>query len=487
MKKTNSQKIAYNTIVQITGKVVTTILSIVLIAYLTRYLGVFGYGQYSTAFIYLSFFGVIADFGFFSILVREISAKPENEEKIASNLLTLRSLFALSVYLISIGIAYFIPYAHIIKIGIVLIALANFFLTLNSSLVGIFQARHKMDRSVITDIVGRMIILGITIYLISNNFGLTTIFLAVVIGNFINLLLSWLFILPIIKLKPAFNLILWKKIFISAWPLGIAAMFSIIYFRIDSVMLSLYRGSTDVGIYAAPYKILEVLFFIPGIFMGNVFPIFTKYIKENNPKLKDAVQKSFDFLVISGMGILFGGMALSGKIIRIVAGQDFVTASTMNFHGIEITAPILFQILLFAMAVSYIAYLFNPIIIAENHQSALIKPAIFATLLNIGLNIIFIPIYGYLAAAVITVITEVFILIYQGSIVYKLLPYMPKITIFAKSLVAGLIMGLVLYTLNNLNVFILILIGVLIYFLLLLLLRAVNVGIIKSLFKSEAK
>lgn len=487
MQPTNSQKIAYNTLIQIIGKVITTLLSIILIAYLTRYLGVFGYGQYTTVVVYLSFFGVLADFGFFSILVREISAKPEKETEIANNLLTFRALFALAIYLASLVMVIFIPYARVIKLGILLISLSNFFLTLNTSLVGIFQARHKMDRAVVTDVIGRAIILVITIYLIKQGSGLIPIFYAAIIGNFINLMLSWFLTMPMVKLRPAFDFKLWKQIFISAWPLGVAALFSVIYFKIDSVMLSLYKGSTDVGIYGAPYKILEVLFFVPSIFMGNVFPVFTKYIAENNPKLEGAVQKSFDFLAMSGLGLFFGGAVLSEKIIRIVAGGEFVTAATMSFHGHAITAPILFQILLLAMAISYISFLFNPIIVAENHQQALIWPAIYATILNIGLNMLLIPRFGYLAAASTTVITELFILAYQGSIVYHLIPYRPKLANLGKSLLAGLIMAAILYLLRNLNVFILIILGSGIYVLLLFAFKALNKELIMSIVRNKSR
>ena len=64
-----TRKIALNTIVQIIGKVLTTLISLVLIAALTRYLGVSGYGQYTTIFAFTQFFAVLADFGFFLFLV----------------------------------------------------------------------------------------------------------------------------------------------------------------------------------------------------------------------------------------------------------------------------------------------------------------------------------------------------------------------------------------------------------------------------------
>ena len=68
-----TRRVAYNTVVQVVGKVLTTLISLVLIAALTRYLGVSGYGSYTTIFAYIQFFAVLADFGFFWFFLREIS------------------------------------------------------------------------------------------------------------------------------------------------------------------------------------------------------------------------------------------------------------------------------------------------------------------------------------------------------------------------------------------------------------------------------
>ena len=58
-----TKKLAYNTIIQFAGKILTTILGIVIIALMTRYLGKEGFGQYITVVAFLSFFGIIVDFG----------------------------------------------------------------------------------------------------------------------------------------------------------------------------------------------------------------------------------------------------------------------------------------------------------------------------------------------------------------------------------------------------------------------------------------
>src|SRR3990172_11966613 len=125
-----TRKVAYNTIVQIIGKVATTLISLILVAALARYLGVAGFGQYTTIFAYTQFFAVLADFGFFWYLVREI-AKPEADtQKITNNVLTFRSLIALLIFSFSFLVAFLIPQYHDLRAGIGIIAAASFWMTL---------------------------------------------------------------------------------------------------------------------------------------------------------------------------------------------------------------------------------------------------------------------------------------------------------------------------------------------------------------------
>jgi len=93
-----TKKIAVNTGWQMVGKVVGTFLGLIAIAILTRYLGRDGYGQYTTIYAFLQLFGILADFGFYIVLVKMISEKhvdQTEENKITSNIFTLRLISAL--------------------------------------------------------------------------------------------------------------------------------------------------------------------------------------------------------------------------------------------------------------------------------------------------------------------------------------------------------------------------------------------------------
>ena len=107
-----TRKIYSNTIAQIAGKILTALISIVMIKILTNYLDIAGYGLYSKIYNYLSIFAVIADLGLYTITVRELSAHKDDEvmvRKISGNILSLRTLSGIIIIavslLISLGLA----------------------------------------------------------------------------------------------------------------------------------------------------------------------------------------------------------------------------------------------------------------------------------------------------------------------------------------------------------------------------------------------
>ena len=94
-------KVFYNTVVQIISKIIATILGLVAIAVITRYLGKFGFGQYTTIITFLSFFGIIADLGLTLVTTQMISQsgvdenlRPGKTSKILNNLFSLRLVSA---------------------------------------------------------------------------------------------------------------------------------------------------------------------------------------------------------------------------------------------------------------------------------------------------------------------------------------------------------------------------------------------------------
>ena len=468
MSNTLTRQVAYNTVVQVASKGITTIIGVLTLGLLTRYLGAKGYGEYTTIFAFLGFFAVIADFGLFSIIVREIAKRPEDKEKIFGNILALRIVLALTILVLPPLVAYFIPqYNMNIKTGIAIGAFSSFFILINQAMVAIFQVNLKMDRFVVSDTVGRAVILALIYYLIKIDLGFTPIIFANAIGNLITVILSLALASTFIKIRLYFDWKYWRWVFMESLALGLVVILGLIYFRTGQVILSLFRGSIEVGIYGAPYKILEILITIPAIFIGSVFPIISRYLAANDQRLESALQKSFDFLALMAFPVVVGVFMTARPVMLLLAGPEFIAS----------VLPL--QILIFAIGIIFFGTLAGNAIIAASLQKKLLKVYIASVIFNITANLIFIPLYSYHAAATITVLTEVWACSAAYFIVWKNLNWRPRFGYALKTVISALIMAGVVYVLKNNNLLLQVTAGAASYILTLSLLGGINKDMIK--------
>lgn len=480
-----TRAVAYNTASQIFGKVTTAAISLVVISYLTRYLGVEGFGHYTIAFTYASFFAVLADLGFFWILMRELTLGKADKNYLVSNIFTMRFLAGVMVYGLAALVGFLMPYPFLVKLAIAVAVTNMFWLTINHTLVGVFQANMRIDKAVFSEVVGRIVIASGVLYLIKIQAGLLPILGAYSAGSFINLFLSLVLVRKYIKIHPAFDFALWRKIFWQALPMGIIIILGLIYFKVDILILSLMKGGVDVGIYGAPYKVIEIILALPPMFMGAVFPVLSTYIAHGDKRLSSAAQKSFDFLSILAAPIVGGTLILAYPIMRLVSGESFAAASTIQFVGYSVTTSNALQILIFAVGLSYLTQFFSYLVIASGLQKSLLRPMIYATVFNVVLNIIFIPKFSYAGAAVVTVCSEVLLLILELKVAYQLLRILPKVQTLLKSILASAVMIAILLLISPWPLALKIITAIVTYFVVLYLVKGVNKGLILSIVRAK--
>lgn len=464
-----TRQIAFNTAVQVGGRAITALVAVIIIALLTRYLGVAGYGQYATIFAYVGLAGILVDFGFFLIVVREVTKHPGRRAHILGNVLGLRLVAAILifslVYLATLGLGY--PLA--IVSGIAIASVSQAFMSFSQVPVSLFQARLRMDKATLADILGRLLILGLIILFIQMNLGLLALVAAVALGNIFVFLFDFFMALPDAFIYPRFDFAFWSSFLREALPMGIVVVLAFVYFRIDMIMLSLMKGDFAVGVYAPPYKIVEMLLTFPTIFMSSVFPVITKTLKESFRRAGPIFRRAFDFLSFTALPVLIGILIIATPLMVFVAGPDF-----------SASGPVL-GILIFAVAISFINSVSVYTLVAAGKQKSLVWPYVLAAVFNVVANLALIPRFSYIGAAYTTVATELLVVIYTFYLVARELKFVPSGVVFGKSLLASLIMGGVLCLLRDWNFIVLVGLGALIYLFFSFLLRIFPRELLKEL------
>lgn len=445
-----AKMVAYNTMVQIIGRGTSIVLSLILVKYLTRYLGVSGYGDYATAVSFISVFAIIADFGLSIIVVRELSRREGDFHEYLSNILGLRAIVALITMLASAVIAYSFPYSENLKIGILILALASYLLSLNQVFVGVFQAKVRIDKAVLGDVIGRLVTFMLTLVFIFMKANILYIFAATFIGNLANLIISWVLVHAYTKSGLAYNKAVWKNLFMEMLPMGAVIVLGVIYIRADMIILSAVKGSEDTGIYGLAYKFFDILVSVPQFFMGALLPYIARYYLTDNDRFKAVTQKAFEILLVTSLQISLTFFILAPGFIQLIATREFLDA----------VVPL--RILTLGLVFSFLTQMANYTLIATKHQNSLIGLYIFLIIENVGLNLWLIPHYSYVASAAITSITELLSMAGGLWLVKKKIGVLPRVKIIWSVGIASLLSGLAMYTFKEMFLLALLL-GVLTY------------------------
>jgi len=444
--------IAKNTFYQAFSKFFGAIVGLLTVGLMTRYLGQTGYGYYTTIVAFLQLFGVLVDFGLQMTTTKILSEPNTDNNHIFGNIFTLRIISSVFFLGSAVLIVWLIPYPLIIKQGITIASLSFFFISLQSIFISIFQKNLAMAKVALAEIWTRSIAL-IGIWLaVYYDLGLLYIIAAIVVGNAISCGILFLASFKYIRLQPAINFSVWKKIWSTTWPLAITIALTLIYFRADTVILSLFRPQNEVGLYGATYKVLEVLVQFPYLFLGLILPLLSNFFITNRKMFNAIIQKGFDFLIILVLPMIFAIFFLGEKIMVFIAGPEFLISG------------ILLKILILAVALIYIGALFGYAIVSANLQKKMIKFYILDAIISIILYLIFIPIFSYWAAAYITIITELIITLASYYILKKYTHITIDLQILPKVILASFMMSLFIWLLISQNLFTIIIVGMIVYF-----------------------
>lgn len=436
-----TRKVAHSTLFQFVGKITSTVLALVFIALITRHLGVIGYGQYFTIMVFVGIFSVVADLGLYIYVVNEISRERNDRspDYIMSNVFTLRLITAAILLALAPVIALLFPYEHSILVGIGIAIFAMFFISANQVLIGVFQREFDTKKVAIGEVIGRILQVAFVGIVIFMDWGLYAVLIATVIGAFANFIYVFMSARKFVKIKLYFDFPFWKEIMSVTWPIAVSVVLNMIYFKVDTIFLSVMKGDFEVGLYGEAYKILEVLIAFPAIFAGLITPLLARYAYKNSEKFKTVIQKGFDTMFMFAIPIVFGGVMLSKEIVVFIGGPEFIGS-----------APIL-NLLVIAVASIFIGNMFANAVVALNKQRQMVWAYLSVAILAVVLDWLLIPKFSYMGAAWATVATELMIMALSIFVVYRASKTLPSIKNIWKVLLSAGVMAFAIYIFPNWN------------------------------------
>lgn len=465
------RKIAHNTLIQIISRIVGLALSVIVFALLTRNLSSQGFGEFSTIIAFVQFFAIIGDLGLSIIAIQFLSeAGRKNRERDFQNVFTLRTVSAIILYTLAPLISFLFPYSSTIRWGILFMSFSFFLGTLSQIISMVYQVNLKMIIPFIADFLGRIIlIIGIPLVFYFH-LDFTYVLLVIILNNFLQFLILLFYCKRYVPIRFACDIPVWKEIFKRCWPLASSIACTILYFKTDTLFLSVLAPVSDVGLYGAAYRVLEVLIGFPSLFLGLVLSHFSKSWSEgNHQKFKYYYQKSFDFIIMMALPLLIGTPFVAVEGMEFISGKDFAVSGHI------------LSILIIGTAFIFLSSLYTNLLTIIHKQKRMLIGFFIAALVGLTCYSLFIPRFSYWAASWITVGIECFVALFSFSIFTLSTRIIPSLQTSAKIFASSLLMGLFLYAFPSLHIIAKLGLATTVYALSLIFFQVISKNMIKEL------
>ena len=444
---TTAKRIAKNSAFIFLGDVIGHILQLVLVVYLVRCLGDVTFGKYAFAFAFTSLFMILSDMGLSVLSIREIARDTSKAGEYLTNISITKFILSLITIVLIIVTINLMHYPRDTTLAVYIVGGVTVFTSFTSSFRSIFRAFERMEYETITKIVEKILIFGSVMPVLFLGYGLIEVVSAMLVAQ--ALIFAFTLMVVIKKFtrpKLSFDLSLCKSLIKEALPFGLASVFAVIYFQTDTVMLSMMKGDAVVGWYNAAYRLVMGVLFIPGAFVGALYPVLSRYFTSSKDSLMFVYEKSFKFLLMLAIPLGIGTTLLADRIIIFLYGEDFAPSI------------IALQILIWVASILFIYSIVGYTLASINKQLVDTRITAVSALMNVGLNLLLIPTYGYVGAGIASIVSQVFVFTCEFSYLQKN-GYGFKVSkIVLKPLCAGAVMGLLIYGLGiiSINLFVIV-------------------------------
>lgn len=379
---------------QLAGRVLNLALGVVVTAVIARTLGDSGFGEWSSLLVVVQISAYFADLGLEQVGVRWAAAEPEREAEWIGATIALRAVVSLPATLVSVLVVLLIANSGSMAIAGLLVS-TTILLSGPNTIRALLQLRLRNDTNVAVMTFSSIAWGGSAIAVAAAGGGLVPLAFAFAFSAVATTVLQVAVGLRAGGVKLLGSRHLWRPLAKVGLPLATAGVLVLAYARIDQILVLELVGAREAGLYAAVYRILEQAHFLPLTLSMTLLPLVAAAYPSDPARVRRLVQTTADFLALVSLPAFGVALAASGPAIELLFGSEFAGA-----------APAL-PVLMGAFVVICFGYLSGNMVIVLGLQRKFVRYALLGLLVNVVLNLVLLPRYGFMAAAWTTLATEI--------------------------------------------------------------------------------
>lgn len=436
-----------------------------------RSLGPAGFGALSLALAYAALFTIVVDFGLSTQLSRRVAQRAPDLGRVVGATLVLRIALWLLTFPLVLLVANVLGYGPDLQRAILFLAVSVFFMGLGNTFGAILQGREEFLLLSVAAIAYRVVaaVVGVALLMVTRDIGVVAgayVVAAVVAGAVLFSGIRAGMAVPI-TIDLRFTL----QVLRGAVPLGLYWIVGTFYFNVDMVVLERLAPPENVGLYAAAYRLFSTTLVVPGIVtMMVLFPMFSRLSVDSHDELRRVIEKALGFLVPVGCAVTVALVVLAESVTAFVyPAQTYGPAAS----ALRLLAP--------GVLLVYVNSVFAYALLGLHHERRLLAMAAVAAILNPVANVIAIPLWREDGAALITSLTEVFLLVWLLRAMPRELLSASSVRLAMRSLAAGAVAAIVLVPLREQSLFVTLPASLLVYAAAALLLGAISLDDLRAL------
>jgi O-antigen/teichoic acid export membrane protein len=383
--------------VQLAGRGIGTLASIITIALTTRHLGVTGYGQLTTAIVFVGVWTSLTELGVGAVIVRKVgSDRGRLASLVGTNVgLSLSYCVPLAVVAGASGLLIYHDKTSVHAVllvvcaGLIPTAVANCFQP-------VFMVAVRFGAVALSEVVCRIASLLATILVIEAGGGLVWFGVVQVVPPLIQIVVLGLAARRILPFRVRFDVRTSRALLRESLPQTAVLIVGVLYWRIDAVILTLLGSTRQVGAYGIASTVAYTLSVLSTFFLASSLSTMTTRWATDREAFARFVASGMELMFFLGLPIAVFGAILARPTIALLGNKDFADVAAVPL-----------MLLLISAALTFATGVLSQALFAAHDQGFLLRLNIANLIGNIVLNLILIPFFGAVGCAVALLVSEV--------------------------------------------------------------------------------
>jgi O-antigen/teichoic acid export membrane protein len=396
-----SRKFLANYTILVAGDLCSKVILLWATVRIAHVLGTDLFGDLAFAAAFTAYFSLLVSQGLGNYGMQEVARQPSRKGEYVGIILALRFTASLVAGLALAATVWLLAKPMEIKILLWLYGLMFFSSSL--TLAWVFQALEQMKYVATASVIGQLAF-SVCVLLFLDN---PTQYAWIPIFQFGGEATASIFLLYVYSrkfgaIRLVFNLRVWSSIWRESLPIGLSFALGMVLYNFDVVLLGFMKTPAEVGQYSAAYKFISFFLAFIGLYHANILPAVARC--RDNPLLLSRISdRSLKYTLALSIPLAAGGTLLARPLITMVFGRDFTAGAGA------------LAILIWIIPIMAVRAVYRATLLSHGFQRDFLWISFCGAAVNTGLNLMLIPGYSFIGAAVTSVIGEflIFILVYE--------------------------------------------------------------------------